>query len=86
MCTSAIGRVADPLNLTQGRGWDLAKPFGGWDTKLDPLNIVIPPEPETSQQATQNDNNNNQTAITPIPESPPYRVVNPGTGLQIAQP
>jgi hypothetical protein len=54
-------KAADPLNLSQGHGFDLANPVGGWKYKVSPLNDRITPKaPEVAQPQPQAP----QTAIT----------------------
>lgn len=79
MCSSGfIGRVADPLNISQGTGYDLAKPFGGFQTKIDPAGLFTPKPVEVQQAPTTGPANPTPT-VTPRVSQSRY------SGLQISQ-
>lgn len=73
MC--GMNRIADPLNITRGHGVDMIKPWGGWDTKIDPAGIMdrmTPKAPEVVQAKSEP----TPTPVT-VPRTSGY------TGLQI---
>lgn len=76
MC--GIGRIADPLNISNGRGEDLAKPWGGWGTKLDPAGIFTPKAPEIIQPESTT-----EAAPSVAPLKIPQRTSS-STGLQVS--